>query len=121
MGGSVTSSDVRVVCVPVQADGGLDPRWGRAARVAIARVTAGEIVAWDAFPVGWDVLHDAGEGNHHARVVRFLREHEVQIVVASHMGQGMVHTLGKMGIQLHLGAGGDARDAVLAALSTPSS
>ena len=34
------------VCVPVAVDGTIDPRWGRADRVALADVDAGQIVSW---------------------------------------------------------------------------
>ncbi len=104
------------VCVPVTSVGQIDPRWGRARRVAIADVRDGAIARWDETEVGWDTLHDEGtEGGHHARVARFLRESGVQLVVAEHMGDPMVNMLDKMGISVRLGAGGDARAAVLAA------
>ncbi len=62
------------VCVPVTADGKVDPRWGRASRVAVADVADGGIRDWQEFAVDWDVLHDQGtEGAHHARIARFLR------------------------------------------------
>ena len=106
-----------VVCVPVSADGSIDPRWGRADRVATAEVRAQEATSWQEFDVGWSTLHDAGgEGTHHARVVRFLIDHHVEAVVAHHMGPGMLHTLERMGLAIHLGAEGDARDAVVAAM-----
>lgn len=108
-----------IVCVPVHTDGTVDPRWGRADRVAIADVEAGRITDWHEFEVLWGQLHDDGpEGAHHARIVRFLREHEVEAVVASHMGPPMAHTLGKMGLQLHLGATGNARQTVEAAAAS---
>jgi len=106
-----------VVCVPVDVDGSVDPRWGRADRVAIVQASPEGITDWQEFDVGWSTLHDSGgEGSHHARVVRFLREHKVGSVVAHHMGPGMVHTLDRMGLPVHLGAAGDAREAVLTAL-----
>ena len=105
-----------VVCVPVSIDGSVDPRWGRADRVAIAEATADGVTGWQEFDVGWGTLHDTGgEGAHHARVVRFLADHHVEAVVANHMGPGMLHTLERMGIALHLGAAGDAREAVVSA------
>ena len=62
------------VCVPVAADGQVDPRWGRADRVAVAEVADGEVRDWQEFTVAWGTLHDQGtEGAHHARVARFLR------------------------------------------------
>lgn len=106
-----------VVCVPVNLDGSIDPRWGRADRIAITQATAEGITDWQEFDVGWSTLHDTGgEGSHHARVVRFLIENHVEVVVANHMGPGMLHTIERMGLALHLGAVGDAREAVVAAM-----
>jgi len=102
-----------IVCVPVTPDGDVDPRWGRAARVAIATVDAGRITAWDEHAVAWDVLHDVGtEGGHHARVAAFLKDHGVEVVVAGHMGPPMAQMLAKMRILARTGAQGDARAAV---------
>jgi predicted Fe-Mo cluster-binding NifX family protein len=105
-----------IVCIPVTHEGLVDARWGRADRVAVANVSAGTIETWQEFDVGWERLHDSGtEGGHHARVARFLREHAVDAVVANHMGPDMEHMLGKMAIEVRLGAAGHARDAALAA------
>jgi hypothetical protein len=46
------------VCIPVATDGQVDPRWGRAARVAVAELRAGSLIAWEEFAVAWDRLHD---------------------------------------------------------------
>jgi predicted Fe-Mo cluster-binding NifX family protein len=106
-----------IVCIPVDGGGTVDPRWGRAARVALASVEDGAIVGWEELDVGWDALHDAGsEAGHHARVARFLRDHHVDVVVADHMGGGMRRMLDTMRVSVHLGAGGHARDAVLEAV-----
>ncbi|HET9092057.1 MAG TPA: NifB/NifX family molybdenum-iron cluster-binding protein [Acidimicrobiales bacterium] len=105
-----------IVCVPVDASGAVDPRWGRAGRVAIATVEDGEIREWNEVDVGWDALHDEGsEAAHHARVARFLRQHGVEVVVAHHMGAGMTKMLATMGVALEDGAEGDARAAVVSA------
>lgn len=102
-----------VVCVPVTADGSVDPRWGRAQRVAVARLDAGRIESWQEFDVGWDVLHDSGpEGGHHARIARFLREHSVDVVAVDHVGPPMEHMLRKMGIVVRAHAAGNAREAL---------
>ncbi len=102
-----------IVCVPVTPGGDVDPRWGRAPRVVIARLEGGRITAWDEHEVAWDVLHDvATEGGHHARVARFLADHSVEVVVAGHMGPPMVAMLGKLRIVAKLGLDGDARRAV---------
>src|ERR1035441_4290513 len=69
--------DMRV-CVPITDDGQVDPRWGRADRVAVADVADKEIRDWQEFTVAWGTLHDQGtEGAHHARVARFLRDNQV--------------------------------------------
>ena len=87
------------VCVPVAPDGQIDPRWGRAARVAVARVEEGAVVAWEEHDVAWDSLHDEGtEGGHHARVARFLLDHDITLVLAGHMGPPMQQMLAKMGM-----------------------
>ena len=104
-----------VFCVPVMRDGSIDPRWGRADRVAIAQVAKGVIGDWQEFDVGWSTLHDEGEeGSHHARVARFLLDHRVEAVIAGHMGEPMVHMLEQLGLDVNLGASGDARQAAVA-------
>ena len=104
------------VCVPVMPSGEVDPRWGRAARMAVAEVREGRIIRWDEVDVAWDVLHDAGtEGAQHARVARFLQEWGVEAVVAHHMGDPMRVMLERMRLEVHLGAAADARAAVIAA------
>jgi len=104
------------VCVPVTADGQVDPRWGRADRVAVVEVADGEIRDWQEFTVGWGTLHDQRpEGAHHARVARFLRDNGVQAIAAGHVGPGMRRMLGSMAIRVVTGLGGDARSAACAA------
>lgn len=107
------------IAIPVTSDGQVEPRWGRAPMVAVATVDAGQVTDWVVHRVGWDVAHDEGtEGSHHARIVRFLRENAVEAVVVDHMGQGMLHTLGKMGIPVLPARSADAREAVLQAVAT---
>lgn len=104
------------VCVPITAEGEVDPRWGRAERLAVADVTDGEIRDWQEFTVGWGTLHDQGtEGAHHARVARFLRDNQVQAVAVQHVGPGMERMLASMSIRVVSGLGGDARSAARAA------
>lgn len=104
------------LCTTLAADGAVGGGLGRARRVAVATVADGRLTSWEEHEVGWDTLHDQGaEGAHHARIVRFLREHHVEVVVASHIGPGMQRTLHSMGVRMALGAQGDARQAVLAA------
>ena len=103
-----------IVCVPVTATGEIDPRWGRAARVAVVEVRDGDLIRWEEVEVAWDELHDAGtEGGHHARVARFLQDQRVEVVVAHHMGGPMVQMLDRMGLEVRLGASGDAGQAIL--------
>ena len=102
-----------MICAPITSDGQIDPRWGRAERVALATLTDGQITGWQEIDVHWGQLRDEGtSGAHHARIVRFLREHDVDTVVAGHVGPGMQQVMSKMGVRLHLGATGAARTAV---------
>jgi predicted Fe-Mo cluster-binding NifX family protein len=108
------TTEAEVVCVPVTAEGEVDRRWGKAERVALARVEDHALADWQVLEVGWDRSHDAGpEGQHHGRIVRFLRDHDVSVVVAGGMGPPMQHTLSRLGVRTVLGAQGDARSAVL--------
>ena len=98
----------------------IDPRWGRADWVAVAEVVDGEILSWQEIEVSWSRLHDEGApGSHHARVVKFLRDHDVEAVVANHIGDGMVRMFDSMSLPAYLGAAGDARAAVKAAIQEP--
>ena len=104
------------VCVPITDDGQVDPRWGRADRVAVADVAGKEIRDWQEFTVAWGTLHDQGtEGAHHARVARFLRDNQVDAVAVCHVGSGMQRMLGSMAIRVVTGPGGDAHSAARAA------
>ena len=104
-----------IFCVPVTSDGQVDPRWGRAQRIAVAQVTNGAIDEWQEVEVSWDRLHDEGTpAQHHARVARFLLQNHVEGVVVNHVGEGMVRMLSTMKLPLFLDASGDARAAVLA-------
>lgn len=101
------------VCVPITSAGTVDPRWGRAERVAVADVQDRTVSDWIEFDVGWGTLHDSGpEGAHHARIARFLRDHQIQAVAVDHVGAGMQRMLTTMGIRIDSGHGGDARAAV---------
>lgn len=104
------------VCTTLGPGGTVGGGLGRAARVAVASVEEGQVASWDEHDVGWDALHDQGsEGSHHARIVRFLREQGVDVVVAAGIGPGMLRTLGSMGVRAVTRANGDAKDAVLSA------
>ena len=104
------------VAIPITTDGQVDHSWGRAAHVAVFDVDDGVIVHERTFAVEWDRLHDAeGEGNHHARVARFLLDNKVDGVMAGHMGQPMLQMLERMGITTVLAVSGNARDAAAGA------
>ncbi|WP_231494934.1 NifB/NifX family molybdenum-iron cluster-binding protein [Cellulomonas sp. KRMCY2] len=111
-----TNATPVVICIPVGTGRQVAGSWGRAHRLAVATVSAGRIVDWVEHDVHWDTLHDSGtEGAHHARVARFLVEHHVDAVVASHMGPPMARMIDTMGLRKLLGAHGDAEAAVIAA------
>ncbi|MSS45661.1 dinitrogenase iron-molybdenum cofactor [Cutibacterium sp. WCA-380-WT-3A] len=107
------------VMIPVRQDGSVEPRFGKAPMVAVAQVDSNShITAWQTFHVEWDRLHDEGtEGSHHARIVRFLREHDVVACVATHVGMGMQRTLAAMKIPVLPATSPDARESVEAAVA----
>ncbi|GAA2183296.1 hypothetical protein GCM10009785_26270 [Brooklawnia cerclae] len=105
-----------ILTVPVTPEGDVDPRFGRAPAMAVATVEDGVVAEWQVHEVGWDVLHDEGsEGQHHARVVRFMRDNKVERVLLMGAGPGMLRTLDKLGLSLVQVPRMDAREAVLAA------
>lgn len=105
-----------IVGVTITPDGDVGGGLGRARTMAVADVRDGEVVTWTEIDVGWGDLHGSGpEGAHHARIVRFLREHGVECVVTSGLGDGMRHTLGKLGVAVRTDLSGDARAAAAAA------
>ncbi len=84
-----------ILCTTLGRDSAVGGGLGRASRVAVAVVDGDQVTSWEEYDVGWDQLHDEGaEGAHHARIVKFLREHEVEVVVAAGIGPGMQRTLG---------------------------
>ena len=121
-GGSGTIGDV-ILAIHVsgnQVGDGL----GHAHTMAVADVQDGQVTSWQEFDVGWDESHPSGghdeadgpggsHGAHHARIVRFMREHNVQAVVTGHIGPPMAHTLDLMGIAV-VTAQGDARELAVA-------
>jgi predicted Fe-Mo cluster-binding NifX family protein len=74
-------------------DGGLvDPRWRCTERTATAKVEGDSTVRWEEFAVSWDTLrHSGSESVHQAWVVRFLRQHGLDAMVARHVGQDTRH------------------------------
>ena len=122
MGGKVAEREHNgsmILAAAVDPEGSVAHSWGRAPAVAVARVEDGQILGWAEHPVGWDALHDEGtHGSHHARVVTFLRDNEVEVVLVDHVGDGMRRMLPSMGVRLIEGIQGDARQAMLAAASS---
>ncbi len=105
-----------IVMTTLDTSGNVGGGLGRAAHVALATVEGDDITSWEEHEVAWDRLHDQGtEGSHHARIVTFLRDHGVDVVVAKGIGEGMQRVLGNMGIRMALGVQGDARAAVRSA------
>ena len=89
---------------------------GRAHWMAIATIEGGEITNWEEFEVGWDELHGTGApGTHHARIVRFMREHDAQAVVTGHMGPPMVNTMTKLKCRPFTEMFGNAKEMALQA------
>jgi predicted Fe-Mo cluster-binding NifX family protein len=109
-----------IVGVTVSPQGTVAGGLGRAQRVAVADVRDGVVEQWAEHHVGWGDLHGTGpEGTHHARIVRFVREHGIECVVTSGLGEGMRTTMAKLGVDVRTDLVGDARAAAVAAATTP--
>ena len=113
-----------IVGVTTTPQGTVGGGLGRAQTMAVADVRDGVIASWAEVHVGWGDLHGTGpEGTHHARIVRFVREHALERVVTSGLGDSMRTTMGKLGVVVRTDLRGDARDAAVTAATTdaPSS
>ncbi|MBX5464162.1 MAG: hypothetical protein IRZ26_01245 [Clostridia bacterium] len=105
--------------LPVDNEGRIFPHFGRAPRLAVATLEDGRVTGWDLLDVDWGRSHDlVPRGEHHRRVFETLREQDVQVVLAGEMGEGMLRSLGAVGIQVVLGVSGDARGAAEAYAAT---
>lgn len=108
------------LAVPVNPDGNVAPCWGQASQVAVAEVNGSwnRICGWRVHRVDWDDSYaHSSRASHHNRVLRFLADQEVEMVVAGpRLGLPMARTLASAGIHAVLGATGDARQAALAAV-----
>jgi len=106
------------IATPVTATGQSGAAWGKAHWIGVATVEDGAVSAWQVHEVAWDVSHDEGtHGSHHARIVRFLKEHDIAVVVVDHMGPGMVQVMQTMQIPVLPASPGAAQASILAALS----
>ncbi len=73
--------------------------FGRADRVAIARLQREGGFQVEEIHVGWGEQHDQhADGLHHAMIAKFLQEQAVDKVVTGHMGEGMQRMLSAMKI-----------------------
>jgi predicted Fe-Mo cluster-binding NifX family protein len=107
------------IATPVTASGESAAAWGKAHWIGVATVEDGAVTAWQVHEVAWDVSHDEGtHGSHHARIVRFLKEHDIAAVVVDHMGPGMVQVMQTMKIPVLPASPGDAQASVLAAVTS---
>lgn len=108
-----------IVATPVTESGQSAAAWGKAHWIGVAGVEGGQVTSWQIHEVGWDVSHDEGtHGSHHARIVRFLKEQGIEVVVVDHMGPGMVQVMETMKIPLLQASPGEAQASILASLAS---
>ena len=111
--------NTRTVCIPVNADGTIHDRLGKAPVAVVCQVRDDAVVDWVQHDVHWDQTYGVDVmGVHHPRVIRFLQEHQVDTVVADNVCDGMMRVFDSLGITLYAGVTGDARTAVLGNLRT---
>lgn len=105
------------IAIPVTADGAVFSRLGKAPIIATCDMRDGEISGWTEHAVGWDQTYGVDVmGAHHARVMRFVQDHEVTTVVAADVCDNMRRSLAAKGVTVHSDQSGDARAAVRALL-----
>ncbi|MGC8652181.1 MAG: NifB/NifX family molybdenum-iron cluster-binding protein [Candidatus Micrarchaeia archaeon] len=86
---------------------------GRAPRVEIAHVKDNRIDKIDEIDVRWDEAHETEqEGLHHATVAKFIKEHNVNEIIASGVGPDMKRMLERLGIKVRI-ANGYYKDYIL--------
>lgn len=109
--------NAQTVCIPLNADGTIHDRLGQANSVAICQVEGDRVSDWTEIVVDWDTTYGVDVlGVHHPRVIRFLQEHQVQAVVADNVCDIMKSTLPTLGVTVHAGVTGDARQVVASAV-----
>lgn len=109
--------NAQTVCIPLNPDGTIHDRLGQANSVAICHVDGNSVTEWRQIVVDWDTTYGVDVlGVHHPRVIRFLQEHQVTAVVADNVCDIMKSTLPTLGITVHAGVTGDAREVVAGAL-----
>ncbi|MEZ5118136.1 MAG: hypothetical protein R2737_17900 [Candidatus Nanopelagicales bacterium] len=102
-------------CVPVNPDGTIHERLGQAHTVATCRLHDGQLTDWSEHVVNWDYAYGVdGYGVHHPRVIRFMKDHEVDVVVAHDVCDTVADSLRTIGMRVVDDASGDARAAVAA-------
>lgn len=105
------------IAIPITVDGAVFERLAKAPLVATCVLRDGEVVDWTEHAVGWDQTYGVDVmGNHHARVMRFMQEHNVTDVVAADVCDNMRRSLEAKDVTLHADFAGDARAAVRSAL-----
>lgn len=105
----------RTYCVPITDEGAVDDLpLGRTHAVATCRVVDGQVVDWAEHIVDWDTSYGVDvAGPHHTRVVRFMRDHAVDAVIAGQVCDSVTKVLTHMGVDVRTEIAGDARTAIL--------
>lgn len=102
------------ICIPLDEQGMIHGRMGQAHSVATCTVDAQGVRDWTEHVVNWHWTYGVDiPGVNHPRVIRFLRAHDVDTVVADEVCPGMQRAFTSMGIEVHDHATGSAREAAL--------
>ncbi|MCL5101992.1 MAG: hypothetical protein M1544_01380 [Candidatus Marsarchaeota archaeon] len=79
---------------------------GRAPKVAIIKESNGKVESIEEIDVKWGESHEREqEGLHHASIAKFIKEHNVNEVVAAGAGPNMQGMLGRLKVVLRFGSG----------------
>ena len=101
------------ICVPLNTDGTIHQILGQAPVVATCQVDEGMVTDWVEHPVHWDQTYGVDvKGVHHPRIIRFIQENDVNVVVANDVCESMQKVFATLGVTVHLHNDGNGRAAV---------
>ncbi len=113
--------NAQIICIPLNADGTIHDRLGKANTVAICKLEDGQVSDWTEHVVEWDTTYGVDVmGVHHPRIMRFMQDQKVDAVVADNVCDVIQRSLPNVGVTVHPGFTGDARSVVASAMAVPA-
>ena len=103
----------RRVCVPLDTEGTIRGRLGQAHVAVTCRLTDQGVTEWTEHAVDWDNNYGVTVyGVHHPRVIKFLKKHDIDLVVGDEVCDTTKQTLSVLGIEVRDNVTRDPRQAL---------